>query len=73
MSDAGLDHSKHRTREDVDKQFSDRSGIAGFFETLLRRFRIASYLVALTPLYVVGIFQIPKLSISVWGINGQIH
>lgn len=40
---------------DVDAATSERSGIAGFFEMLLRRFRTGSYLVALTPLYLIGI------------------
>ena len=40
---------------DVDAKTSDLTGIAGFFETLLRRFRMASYMIALIPLYVIGI------------------
>lgn len=40
---------------DVDATTSERSGIAGFFEMLLRRFRTSAYLVALTPLYLIGI------------------
>lgn len=42
-------------KEDVLSTSSDKTGIAGFFESLLRRFRNTSYLVALTPLYIVGI------------------
>ncbi len=58
MGHAGLDQSEKKEREDVYKLTSDRGGITGFFETLLRRFRIASYLVALTPLYLIGICAI---------------
>jgi hypothetical protein len=43
-------------KEDVLSTSSDKTGIAGFFETLLRRFRNTSYIVALTPLYIIGIF-----------------
>ncbi len=42
-------------REDVDARTSQRGGIAGLFETGLRRFRTGGYLVALTPLYIIGI------------------
>ena len=42
-------------RIDVDATTSERSGISGLLETLLRRFRVASYVVALIPLYLVGI------------------
>jgi len=40
---------------DVDATTSERTGIGGFFEMLLRRFRTGAYLVALTPLYLIGI------------------
>jgi hypothetical protein len=40
---------------DVDASTSERTGISGFFEMLLRRFRTSAYLVALTPLYLIGI------------------
>ena len=43
-------------KEDVLSTKSDKTGLAGFFESLLRRFRNTSYLVALTPLYIIGIF-----------------
>jgi len=43
------------TREDVDAKTSRRGGIAGLLETGLRRFRVGGYLVALTPLYIIGI------------------
>lgn len=43
-------------KEDVLSTKSDKTGIAGFFESLLRRFRNTSYLVALTPLYIIAMF-----------------
>lgn len=46
---------KKGIREDTDATFSTRSGIAGIFETVLRRFRTGSYIIALTPLYIIGI------------------
>lgn len=44
-----------KQKVDVDAATSERSGIAGFFEMLLRRFRTGSYLIALTPLYLIAI------------------
>ena len=41
--------------EDVDAISSDRGGVAGFFEMLLRRFRVGSYIIALIPLYIIAI------------------
>ena len=38
---------------DVQSKDSDKKGMAGFFEMLLRRFRIVSYIVALMPLYLI--------------------
>lgn len=38
---------------DVHSTASDKKGLAGFFEMLLRRFRIVSYVAALMPLYVI--------------------
>lgn len=46
---------KNNRREDVDGTTSGRTGIAGLFETALRRFRTGSYIIALIPLYVIGI------------------
>lgn len=40
---------------DVDATTSERAGVTGFLEMLLRRFRTGAYLVALTPLYFIGI------------------
>jgi hypothetical protein len=55
MADPIKDDSKISSREDVDTKTSKRRGIAGLLETGLRRFRIGGYLVALTPLYIIGI------------------
>jgi hypothetical protein len=43
------------TKENVYSKRSSLAGIAGFFEMLLRRFRTASFLAALTPLYIIAI------------------
>jgi hypothetical protein len=45
----------HNKREDTDAITSRRTGIAGLLETGLRRFRTGSYIIALIPLYVIGI------------------
>ena len=45
--------SKSR-QEDIDSQCSSRLGLAGFFETALRRFRLFSHILTLLPLYVLG-------------------
>jgi len=50
-----LDVIEKKTQVDVHSKTSDKTGISGFLETLLRRFRTQSYLVALTPLYIIGI------------------
>jgi hypothetical protein len=47
--------STETKRINVDAKTSDRSGLAGFFETLLRKFRLASYIIALIPLYLLAI------------------
>jgi len=52
------DKSQKSQLVDVDARFSDLGGIAGIFESALRRFRVASYLIALIPLYLIGIFGI---------------
>ena len=46
---------KNKRREDVDGTTSGRTGIAGILETALRRFRTGSYIIALIPLYIIGI------------------
>ncbi len=47
--------SSSKKTEDVYSTASDKTGIKGIFETLLRRFRTQSYLIALTPLYIIVI------------------
>ena len=44
-----------KKRVDLDAASTDRKGIAGFFEFLIRRFRLASFLIALIPLYLLCI------------------
>ena len=45
------DTTGNKNRIDVDTKRSELRGAAGFFESFLRRFRMASYLIALIPLY----------------------
>jgi acetyltransferase-like isoleucine patch superfamily enzyme len=40
--------------EDLDATSSDLSGVRGFLETQLRRYRVVGYLIALIPLYLLG-------------------
>jgi hypothetical protein len=54
MEPENLDHS-NGIREDVDAISSNRVGLAGFLEMLLRRFRVGSYIIALIPLYIIVI------------------
>lgn len=52
------DHNQQLKKKkgiDVDAATSERTGISGILETALRRFRTASYMIALIPLYIVGI------------------
>ena len=44
-----------KKRVDLDAASTDRKGIAGFFEFLIRRFRLASFLITLIPLYLLCI------------------
>lgn len=44
---------KKKKREDLDAATTDRKGMAGVMEYLLRRFRLASYIIALIPLYFI--------------------
>ncbi len=55
MKDLGEKESAAKHIVDVDATTSERAGISGFFEMLLRRFRTGAYLAALTPLYLIGI------------------
>lgn len=42
---------KEKQREDLDAATTDRTGLKGLLEYLLRKFRVASYILALIPLY----------------------
>lgn len=42
-------------REDVDSTTSNRTGLTGFLEEILRRFRVGSYIITMIPLYLIGI------------------
>jgi hypothetical protein len=46
---------KNNKKLDVDAQTSELKGLAGILETALRRFRTGSYIIALIPLYIIGI------------------
>jgi hypothetical protein len=57
MQEKRMHNNKNETTkiyEDVDATDSELTGIAGFMETGLRRFRIFGYIIALIPLYVLG-------------------
>jgi hypothetical protein len=54
MNKASEKASSSRQLEDLDTTTSERAGLAGFLEMLLRRFRTGAYLAALTPLYLIG-------------------
>ena len=47
--------TKSKVRENLDSAETDRSGMKGFFEIILRKFRMASFLVALVPLYLMSL------------------
>jgi hypothetical protein len=52
------DHKEQQLKEkgvDVDAATSEQTGIFGLLETALRRFRTGGYIVALVPLYIIGI------------------
>ncbi len=55
MARSELKNAPHKVQEDVDSVVSSRTGIAGFVETALRRFRVGGYIVALIPLYIIAI------------------
>ena len=55
MSITDTQHPKSEVKEDVDTTTSDRRGFAGILESALRRFRVGSYIIALIPLYLIGI------------------
>lgn len=65
------DNPEKKERIDVDSTISDLKGFAGFFESFLRRFKNASYMIALTPLYLVcllamGISASPGVYVYLW-------
>ena len=68
-----LPHShqpKNKQTEDVDATTSKLGGMAGIFETMLRRFRVVSYLIALIPLYIIGILAMGiSATPAVWLFN----
>jgi len=49
------DDQRNKQREDIDATSSSRPGVGGILETLLRRFRVAGYIIALVPLYLICI------------------
>ncbi len=52
---AGLsEDNTHSNHIDVYSKTSNRNGLSGLLETLLRRFRIAGYIVAIIPIYALG-------------------
>lgn len=55
MSPQDSPRIKNTGQEDVDSTTSARTGLAGFMESILRRFRVGSYIIALIPLYLLGI------------------
>ena len=55
MREYPIDPQKKNRGVDVDAAISERKGIAGLLETGLRRFRTGSYIIALIPLYIIGI------------------
>ena len=55
MTEVHKEPGKRNQKADVDAKTSERTGIAGLLETALRRFRTGSYIIALIPLYIIGI------------------
>ena len=56
MSETNNTDMKSQDKIDINAKSSERTGIAGLLETALRRFRLVSYIIALIPLYFIGIF-----------------
>ena len=48
--------TEKKVREDLDAATTDRKGIGGLLEYLIRKFRVASFVIALFPLYLVSTF-----------------
>jgi hypothetical protein len=55
MTDNPNETPPKNKKADVDAKTSELTGIAGLLETGLRRFRTGSYMIALIPLYIIGI------------------
>ncbi|MCB0281088.1 MAG: hypothetical protein H6627_12020 [Calditrichae bacterium] len=46
---------EHSTKVDVDSTTSEHSGLKGLLETILRRFRTATFMIALFPVYLLAV------------------
>ncbi len=55
MNDSNEKKNQTSKKVDIDAKTSDRGGLGGILETILRKFRLASYLIAMIPLYLIGI------------------
>jgi hypothetical protein len=55
MSELNKSDKAAHGKIDTQATTSERGGLAGLLETALRKFRLASYLIALVPLYLIGI------------------
>ena len=55
MKNADLKKMAASKKIDVDSADTERTGLGGIVEKALRRFRLASYMIALIPLYIIGI------------------
>jgi hypothetical protein len=49
--------TEKKVREDLDAATTDRKGVGGVLEFLIRKFRVASFIIALIPLYLVSTFS----------------
>lgn len=48
-------HKDRNLKVDVNSTKSDHKGLKGFFETILRRFRTATFMIALFPVYIAAV------------------
>jgi acetyltransferase-like isoleucine patch superfamily enzyme len=55
QSEQAIIHA-NKNKEDVHSKTSNRTGLAGLFESFLRRFRILAFILALIPVYLLAIF-----------------
>ncbi len=65
------DKNKKPSKEDIHSTKSDKRGVAGLLETFLRRFRLASFMLALTILYLLcmiamGVSATPGIFLFKW-------